>query len=238
MPDARQLCPAVIPVQANHRLYTEYHERILKAVDTCLPVEKVCSIDEMACRLMGTERRVPVARELALKVKRALREQARKVDTRVRSAEIPDISAGPVGANHDPVSRVRSRLAAGGNRIRTTGPSHWWRLRIVCDATERVSCVGTRLSQRRDRRFESCLLQRRVTNEPLQLLASSAIVAAAFELPGGVHGRLKFFVRARFLVNSNRGSHARNRTPFGMLGMDRAGTFGAEEHNRNEQADR
>jgi len=34
--DARQLCPAVIPVQANHRLYTEYHERILKAVDTCL----------------------------------------------------------------------------------------------------------------------------------------------------------------------------------------------------------
>jgi hypothetical protein len=30
--DARRLCPAVIPVQANHRLYTEYHERILKAV--------------------------------------------------------------------------------------------------------------------------------------------------------------------------------------------------------------
>ena len=44
--DARQLCPDVITVQANHRLYTEYHERILKAVDTCLPVEKVCSIDE------------------------------------------------------------------------------------------------------------------------------------------------------------------------------------------------
>jgi len=73
--EARQLCPAVIPVQANHRLYTEYHERILKAVDTCLPVEKVCSIDEMACRLMGTERQVPVARELPLKVKGALRGQ-------------------------------------------------------------------------------------------------------------------------------------------------------------------
>jgi DNA polymerase IV len=52
MRDARQLCPAVVAVQANHRLYTEYHERILKAVDTCLPVEKVCSIDEMACRLI------------------------------------------------------------------------------------------------------------------------------------------------------------------------------------------
>jgi DNA polymerase-4 len=35
----------------------------------------VCSIDEMACRLMGTEQQVPVARELALKVKSALREQ-------------------------------------------------------------------------------------------------------------------------------------------------------------------
>jgi hypothetical protein len=73
--EARRLCPGVFAVQANHRLYTEYHERVLKAVDTCLPVEKVCSIDEMACRLMGTERQVPVARELALKVKRALREQ-------------------------------------------------------------------------------------------------------------------------------------------------------------------
>ena len=70
--DARQLCPAVITVQANHRLYTDYHDRILKAVDTCIPGEKVCSIDEMACRLMGTERQVPVARELALKIKRAL----------------------------------------------------------------------------------------------------------------------------------------------------------------------
>jgi hypothetical protein len=39
--DARQLCPDVITVQANHRLYTDYHERILKAVDTCMPVEKV-----------------------------------------------------------------------------------------------------------------------------------------------------------------------------------------------------
>jgi DNA polymerase IV len=73
--EARRLCPEVIPVRDNHRLYTEYHERILKAVDTCLPVESVMSIDEMACRLMGTERQIPVARELALKVKRALRER-------------------------------------------------------------------------------------------------------------------------------------------------------------------
>jgi nucleotidyltransferase/DNA polymerase involved in DNA repair len=73
--EARRICADVIPVQARHRLYTDYHERILKAVDTCLPVEKILSIDEVACRLMGTERLVPVARELAAKVKRALCEQ-------------------------------------------------------------------------------------------------------------------------------------------------------------------
>jgi hypothetical protein len=38
--EARRLCPDAIPVHANHRLYTDYHERILKAVDTCLPVEE------------------------------------------------------------------------------------------------------------------------------------------------------------------------------------------------------
>jgi DNA polymerase IV len=59
--EARQLYPDVITVQANHRLYTDYHQRILRAVDTCMPVEKVCSIDEMACRLMGTQRQVSVA---------------------------------------------------------------------------------------------------------------------------------------------------------------------------------
>jgi DNA polymerase IV len=73
--EAKQICPAVIPVQARHRLYTEYHERMLAAVDTCVPVEKVMSIDEVACRLTGDQRQVPVARALALKLKRALREQ-------------------------------------------------------------------------------------------------------------------------------------------------------------------
>jgi DNA polymerase-4 len=98
MRDARQLCPAVIPVQANHRLYTEYHERILKAVDTCLPVAKVCSIDEMACKLMGTERQVPVARELAVKVKRALREQVGECLTRSIGIA-PNVFLGKVGSD-------------------------------------------------------------------------------------------------------------------------------------------
>jgi DNA polymerase-4 len=53
--DARRLCPDVIPVQANHRLYTVYHDRILKAVDACLPIEKVCSTNGR-CRLRANLR--------------------------------------------------------------------------------------------------------------------------------------------------------------------------------------
>src|SRR6266851_9916805 len=96
--EARRLCPNVIPVQARHKLYTDYHDRILTAVDTCLPVEKVLSIDEMACRLMGTERQVPVARELALKVKRALREQVGECLT-CSIGLAPNVFLGKVGSD-------------------------------------------------------------------------------------------------------------------------------------------
>jgi DNA polymerase-4 len=96
--EARRLCPEIVPVQANHRLYTDYHERILEAVDTCLPIEKVCSIDEMACRLLGTERQVPVARALALKVKRALCEQVGECLT-CSIGIAPNVFLGKVGSD-------------------------------------------------------------------------------------------------------------------------------------------
>jgi hypothetical protein len=116
MRDARQLCPAVVPVQANHRLYTEYHERILKAVDTCLPVEKVCSIDEMACKLMGTERQVPAARELAVKVKRALRESGRRV---------PDLFDRPCAERVSRQGRVRPAETGRAGRYHQGRPARY-----------------------------------------------------------------------------------------------------------------
>jgi DNA polymerase-4 len=73
--EARRLCPGVIAVEAKHALYSSYHERILKAVDTCVPITRVLSIDEMAAQLTGTQRNVLQARELGQKVKRALRDQ-------------------------------------------------------------------------------------------------------------------------------------------------------------------
>jgi len=70
--EARRICPDVVPVQANHRLYTDYHERILKAVDTCLPIEKSCRSTRWLPPHGEPSGRLPAARELALKVKRAL----------------------------------------------------------------------------------------------------------------------------------------------------------------------
>jgi DNA polymerase-4 len=70
--DAKRLYPGVAIVQARPRLYVQYHERIIEAVDTVLPIEAVCSIDEMCCRLVGAERARERALELGRRVKQAI----------------------------------------------------------------------------------------------------------------------------------------------------------------------
>src|SRR5579864_8717538 len=50
--DAKRLCPEIILIEGLHELYVDYHHRVVEAVESCLPVTAVCSIDEMACRLM------------------------------------------------------------------------------------------------------------------------------------------------------------------------------------------
>jgi DNA polymerase IV len=73
--DAKRLCPNIILVEGRHELYTDYHHRVVEAVERCLPVTAVCSIDEMACRLMGRERPLLAAIELARKVKASIRDR-------------------------------------------------------------------------------------------------------------------------------------------------------------------
>ena len=74
--DAKSLCPDIVLVEARHELYVEYHHRVVEAVESCLPVTAVCSIDEMACRLMGRERPLLAAIELGRKVKARIRDHA------------------------------------------------------------------------------------------------------------------------------------------------------------------
>src|SRR5438132_2507372 len=70
--EARRLCPEVQLVQAHHKLYVEYHHRILEAIDRHIPVEDVMSIDEVACRLDRVQQDAEVARKLAQSIKREI----------------------------------------------------------------------------------------------------------------------------------------------------------------------
>ena len=72
--DAKRMCPEIVLVEARHEIYVEYHHRIVEAVESCLPVTAVQSIDEMACRLMGRERPLLAALELGRKVKARIQE--------------------------------------------------------------------------------------------------------------------------------------------------------------------
>jgi DNA polymerase-4 len=74
--EAKRLCPSLVLVEARHRLYVDYHHRIVEAVESCLPVTAVFSVDEMACRLMGRERPLLAAMELGRRVKRRILERA------------------------------------------------------------------------------------------------------------------------------------------------------------------
>jgi DNA polymerase IV len=73
--DAKQICPSIQLVEARHELYVQYHHRIVEMVETCIPVAIVASIDEMACQLMGRERPISNAMQLAAKIKQTIRER-------------------------------------------------------------------------------------------------------------------------------------------------------------------
>ncbi len=74
--DAKRMCPGLVLVEARHREYVEYHHRVIEAVERCIPVSAVMSIDEMACSLMGREQRLLHALELAQAVKQSIRTHA------------------------------------------------------------------------------------------------------------------------------------------------------------------
>ncbi|MGC9158075.1 MAG: Y-family DNA polymerase [Terracidiphilus sp.] len=73
--EARRLCPDIALVEARHELYVAYHHRIVDAVESCLPVTAVLSIDEMACRLIGRERSLLAALDLGRRVKARILER-------------------------------------------------------------------------------------------------------------------------------------------------------------------
>lgn len=73
--EAKRMCPDIVLVEGRHEIYTDFHHRIVEAVESCVPVTAVCSIDEMACRLIGRERPLLAAIDLARRVKIRITEQ-------------------------------------------------------------------------------------------------------------------------------------------------------------------
>ncbi len=70
--EAKQKCPGLICVLARHDAYVEYHHRAIEEINRHIPVTDVCSIDEMASRLLRNEAQPEAARKIALSIKAGL----------------------------------------------------------------------------------------------------------------------------------------------------------------------
>jgi len=70
--EAKMRCPSLRVVLARQDLYVAYHHRIVEAVNSCLPIDRLLSIDEMICRLTGSQGHLNAALELAQQIKRVL----------------------------------------------------------------------------------------------------------------------------------------------------------------------
>ena len=69
--EAKKICPEIICVVASHEEYVTFHDKILEEIDRHVPVANVCSIDEVACKLMDNER--ARAAQLAHEIKQGLK---------------------------------------------------------------------------------------------------------------------------------------------------------------------
>ena len=76
--DARKLCKDIIFVEARPPIYVQYHHKLIEIVESCTHVEKVLSIDEMVCKLTGSQQNKENALRLAAKIKQALAKEAGK----------------------------------------------------------------------------------------------------------------------------------------------------------------
>lgn len=68
--DARAVCPNMMFVVARPDAYVRLHHQILEVIETCLPIAKVRSIDELVCHLNASDAKDPAL--LARNIKNAL----------------------------------------------------------------------------------------------------------------------------------------------------------------------
>ncbi|MBX9813495.1 MAG: type VI secretion protein ImpB [Proteobacteria bacterium SG_bin5] len=71
--EAKQKCRDLIITPARHDRYVAFHEAIVAEVWRHIPVTHICSIDEVACRLLDNENSVEAASALARRIKAGIR---------------------------------------------------------------------------------------------------------------------------------------------------------------------
>lgn len=67
--EAKALCRDLVIVPGRHEDYVRFHHRIIAEVERHVPVTAVCSIDEVACRLLDNENGVTEVTALARRIK-------------------------------------------------------------------------------------------------------------------------------------------------------------------------
>ena len=67
--DAKKICPKLICIKADHEKYIYYHHKLVKEINKYIPIEVVCSIDEVACKLLKNESTAKKVTSIALNIK-------------------------------------------------------------------------------------------------------------------------------------------------------------------------
>ncbi len=72
--EAKAKCRDLVVVPGRHDEYVRFHHKVIAEVNRHVPVMAVCSIDEVACRLLNNENSIAAVTALAGRIKAGLRE--------------------------------------------------------------------------------------------------------------------------------------------------------------------
>ena len=93
---AKAMCRDLVVVPARHQEYVRFHHAVIAEVERHVPVTAVCSIDEVACRLMDNENSAAGVEALAHRIKAGVR------------ANVGECLTSSIGAAHRTACSPRS----------------------------------------------------------------------------------------------------------------------------------
>ena len=71
--EAKKVCAQLICIEADHEKYIYYHHKLIREINKHVPIEVVCSIDEVACKLMKNEAETEKIIQIALAIKAGIK---------------------------------------------------------------------------------------------------------------------------------------------------------------------